>query len=195
MITKKFVTQIINLAKGEAAKSGAPSQVHLDISLTQGKRLAQQLKADENLVALGICFMDIKLGEAMQANQLAQHVTMSLAYTIDVLGPNPELTDQEKSVVYNAIESHHGAVPHTSLASEIVTAADCYRFLHPAGIMEFLRILSHRLVDLPAIVDQAEAKLNEKWGLVTLPTVKTELKPYYQQFKSIFAATRRFYQR
>ncbi len=192
MITPQLISQITDLAKGEITKYNAPSPTHFEMSLKKGKEFAKKLKARQDLVTLGICLMDVKLGEAMHAGKITEHVAMSLAYTKEILEPSHELTEQEKAIIYNAVESHHGAVPHTSLESEIVTNADCYRFIHPTGVTEFIRMLSKRELDsVVAIVEAAEAKLDEKWTLVTLPAVKAELEPYYRDYKKLFAIVKK----
>ena len=41
------------------------------------------------------------------------------------------------STLINCVAAHHGAIPFDSLEAEIVANADCYRFIHPRGVMSF----------------------------------------------------------
>lgn len=99
-----------------------------------------------------------------------------------------ELTESEKAIIYNSVESHHGAAPHTSLESEIVTNADCYRFIHPLGVYTYIKTLCGRQPDASTrdIIVQAGIKLQEKWALITLPYVRDELSGHYTSFTNQF---------
>ena len=150
--------------------------------------MARILQANEDLVSIGVCCMDIKLGAALKANKLSEHVSMSLSWTKKFLDSNRELTAQEKSIIYNSVETHHGAVKHNSLESEIVTNADCYRFIHPTGVTWWNAVLGTRTQNFLEILKQLNFKLEEKWHLVSLPIVKKELEPYYKTYKQLFKA-------
>jgi len=194
MISQKFITTIIEQASAEIKRYGVPSPIHFKISLAKGRELARRLDARENLVGLGTALMDIKLGEALEAGKLSEHVHMSLDYAKALLESSRELTREDKSIVYDAIATHH-TTTHASLESEIVTNADCYRFIHPMGVFEYMRIISNRNPSgkLLAMIAQVGAKLNEKWELITLPIVREELKPYYKDFTKLFThATKEF---
>lgn len=180
----------IKLAQKEIDKTGLPHPIHFNISLKKGEELAQKLQADTRLVKVGVTLMDLKLGEAFRAGKLEDHVHMSADAAKKFL-KDYTLTDKEKDTIINCIEAHHGAVAHTSLESEIATNADCYRFIHPTGVTQFIATLGTRTSDLRSIIEQAEAKLDEKWRLVSLPIVKKELGTYYKQYKALLRSARK----
>ncbi len=186
MISQYLIDQVSDLAKIEMEKYKVPSKVHFSMAISKGKQLARLLGAREDLVALGTILMDIKLGEAYSLNQLGLHVHMSLEYAKQILGDSDALTGPEKEIIYNSIEAHHGAISHTSLESEIVTNADCYRFIHPMGVTWWNATLGTRTDNILEILKQLDLKLEEKWQLVSLPIVKKELEPYYLQYKNLF---------
>jgi len=188
MITQEFISNITKIAEAEITKYHSPSLLHFHLSQKKGRELAENLHARIDLVSLGTTLMDIKLGEALHSNQLDQHVKISLDFTKQLLEPAKELTREEKAILYNCVSAHHGQIPHNSQESEIVTNADCYRFIHPTGVFEYLRILSLRQPkDYAFIITQAKNKLVEKWSLVSLPIVKKDLKPYYNTFLDFFS--------
>jgi len=45
-------------------------------------------------------------------------------------------------------------------------------------------------MSLESILDQAEAKLEEKHGILSLDICKRELEPHYQTIKALIAAAR-----
>ena len=186
MISRQFINQVIELAQVEIEKYKVPSKIHFSMALTKGKQLARILGAREDLAALGTILMDIKLGEAFYLGKLDQHVKMSLEYTKNICESNQELTDEEKNIIYNSVEAHHGAITHNSLESEIVTNADCYRFIHPMGVTWWNAALGTRTDNILTILGQLNSKLEEKWKLVSLPIVKKELESYYLQYKNLF---------
>ncbi len=190
MLNQKFVDDIIDKAKSEIEIYGSPSLLLLSISLCKGTELALKLHANNNLVNIAIALMDIKLGEALKDNKVDEHVQLSLDYAKTLLAESSELSEKEKSIIYNSIESHHGSVPHSSLESEIVTCADCYRFIHPLGVVEYIRMLSSRTNNTKEIITKAEAKLHEKWKLITIKIVKQELSPHYKYFTKLFAVAK-----
>lgn len=157
------------------------------MAAAQAKQLANKLGARPDLCELGAICMDIKLGEAFSQNKLAEHVVRSLDYTEQIMA-DMDIPQADREIILNAIAAHHGAIPHNSLESEIVTNADCYRFLHPLGIFEYLKILSRRDASATTlqILKQVQVKMDEKWALVTLPIVRAELEPYYQQYRQHF---------
>jgi hypothetical protein len=133
--------------------------------------------------------MDLKLGEAFQQKRLAEHVDMSVAAAKEFLGKY-DLTEDELARIINCIAAHHGAVPHTCPESEITTNADCYRFMHPVGVLSYIGTLSKRNPDLMAVVSGAASKLDEKEHLLTLPICRAELDSHYKAFKEVFAAAK-----
>lgn len=186
MITQNFINQVSKLAQQEIDQYHAPSQLHYDLAIAKGKELARLLNHKEDLVTLGTILMDIKLGEAFSLGKLDQHVKMSLDYAKQICESNPDLSSEERAIIYNSVASHHGAIPHSSIESEIVTNADCYRFIHPTGVTWWNAALGTRTSNFQEIIGQLNSKLQEKWKLVSLPVVKKELEPYYLQYSKLF---------
>jgi hypothetical protein len=189
MITEKLVDDSLKFAYSEIDQFGLPTRLHFDLSLKKGKEIAAALKADVALVQVGVALMDIKLGEAFSLGRLGDHVQMGVAAANQFLA-DYDLTEIEKSRIINSIEAHHGSVPFNSLESEIVTNADCYRFMHPAGVIHYIGTLSKRGLQLDKVVEQAESKLDEKHALLSLEMAKLELIPAYDIMKQVFVSAR-----
>ncbi|MBK6565948.1 MAG: hypothetical protein IPG18_12290 [Saprospiraceae bacterium] len=189
MITEKLVTAAKEFAYSEIEKFGLPTKLHFDISFEKGDEIAVAMNADKSLVELGVCFMDIKLGEAFSQKRIDDHIKMGVDACNEFL-KDYEVTEEEKSKIINCIVAHHGTVPFSSLESEIVANADCYRFIHPKGVIHYIGTLTKRNLSLPDIVKQAEYKLDEKQAILSMDYCKKELIHHYDSFKAIFAVSK-----
>lgn len=189
MVSQSLVDAAVEYARSEIEKFGLPTTLHFDLSFNKAGDLAHKLGADANLVKVGACLMDIKLGEAFSQGRLDQHVRMGVEAAKEFLSAH-QLTADEVQKIINCIEAHHGQVPHNCLESEIVTNADCYRFIHPAGVLSYLITLSKRSPDLTTNINGAEAKLEEKRRLLSLDVCRQELDGFYDGFKNAFSAAR-----
>lgn len=152
--------------------------------------LAKALEADENIVHIGVCLMDLKLGQAIKEGKVKEHVKMSVDASKEFL-EKFDLSEEEKKKIMNCVEAHHGTIPFICKEAEICANADCYRFIHPKGVFEFMSVLSKRLDDKDERLNQLEAKLEEKHNTLSLGMCKKELEEYYQMFKKLIADARK----
>ena len=162
-----------------------PSKIHLDISLKKGKMLAEEYKANVDLVLIGIVLMDIKLSEAMKLNRGPEHPKMASDFAKEFL-KDYDLTDTEKNIIINSIEAHHGKVPFESIEAEVCANADCYRFIHPMGVFEYASILAKRDLTFIDQIKSLKFKLEEKHNILSLPKAKEELEEYYNMYLKQF---------
>lgn len=161
-----------------------------EIAQSKAKQLADELNADQTIVETGAALMDLKLAQSLAEHRAAEHIALSVAAAEEFLKPY-KLDEQTHTKLINCIEAHHGDVPFTSLEAEIVANADCYKMIHPRGFFAYLTILGKRLGNVDACLDQAELKLDEKHGIMTLDIVKQELDPYYRTLKQYIAEARK----
>lgn len=178
--------QAIQYAKREISQFGVPDEAHFDFCLEKALWLAHVLGANANLVSIGVTMMDIKLGQAFHEKRVKDHVVMSMQATREFLS-SFHLSQTEQENILNAVEAHHGGIPFRSIESEICANADCYKFIHPKGVFIYLTILGKRMADYRACLDQAEAKMDEKIEILSLPIAKGELQVFYEVFKKYFA--------
>lgn len=186
---QRVADQAIQFAKNEIAQFGVPDEAHFDFCLEKALWLAHAIGANANLVAIGATMMDIKLGQAFHEKRVQDHVAMSVQAAREFLSPF-HLSQTEQESILNAVEAHHGGVPFLSMESEICANADCYKFIHPKGVFMYLTILGRRMTDYRACLDQAEAKMDEKMKMLSLPIAKGELQVFYDVFKQYFALSR-----
>jgi hypothetical protein len=176
-------------ALDEIAKYGLPSLVHLYLSLDKGTQIANNLNCDNYLVRIGICLMDLKLGEAFKKNEQNKHVEYSLKAAKEFL-ERFDILPKQKEILLNTIAAHHKAVPFISIESEICANADCYRFMHPLGVFYYLVTLGKRDMAPLQILEAAESKLDEKLNILSLDYCKKELMDSYHAFKQLFQAAK-----
>ena len=122
--------------------------------------------------------MDLKLGEAFKNGIQKEHVKMS-SEAAKVFLSDYDLDKNEKEILINSVEAHHGSISYNSIEAEICANADCYRFVHPKGVFYYFTTLSKRYSDFDSVINQIETKLNEKINIVSIPIVKEELFDYY----------------
>lgn len=179
----------IQIARDEIQKFGMPSMLQFDLSLREGQRLANELNANCTIVNIGIALMDVMLGDAANKGLQTQHVQLSKKYAEEFL-KQFELSNEIVDNIINCIEAHHGNVPFNSIEAEICANADCYRFIHPKGVLYYFTVLGRRFNDFDKELNQAEAKLDEKMKIASIPSVKAELTQYYEIFKKYIALCR-----
>lgn len=184
MFSKELADKIDAVAREEIATYGLPTLRHYELSLAKGMELAKKLNADVNLVQAGVALMDIKLGQAAKEGHQPEHVKYCVEYAEKLL-KELGVDDPYYSNLINCVAAHHGAIPFTSLEAEIVANADCYRFIHPRGVMSFHATVVKRGNEHDAALKAVEAKLDEKYGILSLDVAKEELLGYYKMFKDI----------
>lgn len=183
---KEIIEKAEELSRQETADAVRPL---FEFATEKGQALAEGLNADKDIVMLGTLFMDIKRKQAVAENREADHIKMGVEVARKFF-ENFDISEENKQKVYNCIEAHHGDVPFSCIESEISTNADCYKFLHPKGMLHFFSILGSRGQDFSLILDRAEEKLEEKWDILSLDICKEELEPHYKSFKELITKAR-----
>ena len=93
-------------ALSEIDKFGTPISVHFEISEKKALELADKLKADKRIVQIGVCLMDLKLGQALKENRLSEHIQMSIEASKEFL-EKFDLDRESTDKIINCIEAHH----------------------------------------------------------------------------------------
>lgn len=183
----KSKKKLLEDAKEIATETIATTKEHIFIAFEYGKKLANYYKADETIVLVGLYLMDSKLKEARKQNKKQEHTQMAVEFAKEFL-KGYDITKVEYDKIINCIEAHHGKVPFQCLEAEICANADCYRFIHPKGVMAYLPFLSKKLDYSKDIITKAKEKLDEKKKLLSLEKAKNDLTNYYSMFSEIFLA-------
>jgi len=130
--------------------------------------------------------MDCKIGEAIKLGKLDEHVQMSVD-AADNLMISKNVDDDTRKLVKHCIESHHGTDSFQSKEAEIVMNADCYRFLLPKNVITYFNLVMSRGKSIEDAAAQVDAKVEEKWGLLSLPECKEELEENYKIIKAMIS--------
>ena len=133
----KSKDQLITDIKDIAIKNVSEPKL-LEFSLDKGLELANYYNANPDIVYIGMCFMDIKLKEALSLNKQSEHIKMAVIFAKDFM-KDYDISNDDKEDIINCIEAHHKTVPFKCLEAEICANADCYIFIHPIGVI-FIRI-------------------------------------------------------
>ncbi len=156
---------------------------HVDLAKEKGIELAKKLGADESVVEAGTLIMDCMIGQAIKEGRQPEHIQMSLEKTNELLASS-DLTEQIKENIRHCVLEHHGVEKFFSLESEIVANADCYRFVSVQGFVCALRYLRPTM-PFEEVIALIKSKVEEKWGIISLEEVKSELSPQHQLIKKI----------
>ena len=180
------------LLQQEIKKTNLPPIENHKICLVYGKKLAQAYKIDLDFIAACLNFMDVKIGQTVQENRRQDHIQMSLDATLKAIRPI-NLDSKTITKIRGCILSHHGADPYPSIEAEICANADCFKFLHPRGLLVFIADLGRRGMKFNELLNFAKEKIEEKMATISLPEVKPEAKEYYRNLiKLINAAQKQF---
>jgi hypothetical protein len=169
MITESLISSI-----REFAKIDGPLDGHQVVANDAGQLLADKLSANKDIVLLGTLLMDCVIGIAIKEKRLPEHVSMCHQKAKELLDNDPNISHEEKENVLFCVLEHHGVPKFSTLESEIVSNADCYRFASISG----LYVVLHQFSEVPGVdfKNFIKAKINEKVTGITLDLVKNELK-------------------
>lgn len=188
---KDLIEKAKAFALEEIKKYDSPNEYHFDIANKAGQSIAEKVGADKDIVLLGTMLMDLKKGQAIFENGLRDHIQMS-ADAARLFLVNEKAPSDLVSKVVDCVLSHHGTVPFKSKEAEVCANADCYRFLMPQGVFAFAVQLGKREMDLPELLDYVDKKVDEKWGIVSLSSVKLDLETNYKELKDLLSKARTF---
>lgn len=189
MNMEELVKKADNFNRQEIEKYNPDMKLLYELSLNVGVKLAKEYGADENIVRIALAMMDSKLPEASHLGKPKQHILMSSDATNEMIKDIDFLSEDVKENIIKCVKEHHGVENFYSIESEVVANADCYKFIHPKGVLYYSSMLGRRFHDFNKELEQLDFKLNEKHNTISLPLVKEELEPYYNFFqKSIKVA-------
>jgi hypothetical protein len=178
----QIVKEAREYAVSEIEKYGLPPLILFEIAEENAIRLSKEFDADLDIIKIGMCLMDLKLGQAVKENKESEHVKMSVQSAGEFLDKF-KIHNLTKEKIINCVESHHSNVHFESIEAEICANADCYKFIHPKGFLAYFTILGKRGLDLNEILKRVEEKLDEKYNILSLEICKKELDDYYKNFK------------
>ena len=181
----KRLFEVVNkLAHDEIEKFGAPSLTNYGIAQKKGVELAKNLGADVELVKLGCALMDIKLGECFKEKCPPEHIKRGMVYSQKIFEEN-HVDAETKKILLNCVEAHHGGAKYETLEAEICANADCYRFIHPRGVIASVQNAMAIGQSYDGALSFVLAKMEEKHNILSLDICKKELEPYYQTMKKM----------
>ena len=181
---KNLIEKAKSIALNELNTFGSPTIEHFNLSNSVGQRLAKELGADLDIVMLGTILMDVKIGECLKEGKVSEHVSRSVNFSKAFLEKeNVDSLIIEK--VLNCVGAHHKQIPFSCVEAEICANADCYRFLHPRGLMSAIKLWSKRTDDLDEIIKNIDLKVDEKKNILTLKICKDELDLQYKTIKKL----------
>ncbi len=186
MITTNTISRVKEMAYTDSRENGAPSIFQIDYATEVAIRLADLLGADRRICQTGAYLMDCALGTAYRRGVLDQHVAMSHKKAEDFLNSVVDVTEADRKNILNCVLEHHGVGKFSSLESEIVCNADCYKFLSVKGVVG--GIMHMRDMEVDQVVQIFEAKAVEKWGALSLDVCKQELKNQYENISGFLGS-------
>lgn len=187
---QEIIKQAEVLAIKEINQYNIPKMEHFVLANEKGQELAELLGVNKDIVLLGTILMDLKIGQCMKENRLAEHAQESSLEAQKFL-KQFDLDENTLKKIVSCIEQHHGADNYYCLEAEICANADCYRFLSPEGFFHGLIIFGNRSKSLTEALINLEKKVEEKYKILSLDICKKELEDYYHNFKQLINASKR----
>lgn len=184
MNIKDLIQNADQYARNEIKLYDMPTLHHYDMAIEKGVALAKQLNANIDIVKIGTTLMDCQLGRAFKNNIVEKHMDMATSRAEEML-KDYNLDKEMREKIINCIEAHHGTVPYCSIEAEICANADCYRFLHPRGIISCINLYFNMFHDLDQALEQTSIKMKEKYNMMSLDILREELEEYYWQWLAI----------
>jgi hypothetical protein len=181
---EKIINKAEEFALSEIEKYGTPKMEHFRLSIKKGQELAEKLEAEKDIVMLGTILMDLKLGECLKENKLTEHVGRSSKASGEFL-EQFDLSEEVKNKIISCVEEHHGVEKFSCKESEICANADCYRFIHPRGVLAYLTLLGKRYDDFEDCLTQLTKKMEEKYNILSIDICKEELESDYKIIKEL----------
>jgi len=181
----KLIKQSKDFAISETEKYGVPSPFHVSLSYEVGQRLAKELGANSDIVAVGTYLMDCMLGVAFKEGRMPDHISMSAEKASEMLSVYSDTPDEDKENIVSCVKEHHGVKKFSSLEAEICCNADCYRF---SSIRGFVGGIHHgREMQLKDLLKLYKDKSDEKWNALSLDICKKELEPEYKAIQELIS--------
>jgi len=179
-----FIKEARSFAYNETERTCMPVRPHIDLATEMGKKIAKDLGANVDIVEAGTLLMDCQIGQALKEGNLKSHAQMSASEAKKILDKY-NINEEVKNNIISCILEHHGGVKFSSLESEVVCNADCYRFISVKGFMFAVRYL--RDMSFDDLVKILNEKVEEKWNVLTLDSVKKDLAPQHNIIKSFLS--------
>lgn len=183
MIIEELVEKAENFNLKEIRKYNPDMEVLNAISSNAALKLAKKYNADKNIVRIAVAMMDSKLPEAAHLGVGKEHIKMSAEAAKELLKEADCLDEKQKENIIKCVEQHHGVEKFFSIEAEVVANADCYKFIHPKGVLFYASMLGRRFHEFDKELEQLDYKLNEKHNALSLPMAKEELEPFYEFFQ------------
>ena len=158
---------------------------HIYVAFKKGEELADIYKTDKDIVKIGLYLMDIKLKEARKLGKKKEHDILATQFAREFL-KDYDITKEEYNKIINCIEAHHKKVPYECIEAEICANADCYRFIHPKGVLAYESFLAAKIDNLEEIAEKLRSKLEEKHKIISLDKAKEDLEKWTQIFRKMF---------
>jgi len=171
-------------ALSEIEKYSSPKIEHFELSNVKGQEIAEKLRVDKDIVMLGIILMDLKLGECVKNNKVSEHIEESSKAALEFLKKS-NLSKEIIKKIINCVEAHHATKQFICKEAEICANADCYRFLSLRGFVGGLILFGNRDANINSVLDEVEAKVDEKYKILSLDVCKEELEPQYKIIKKV----------
>lgn len=162
-----------------------PGKLLNDIMEKKLKEFASQYDHDHDALWVGAYLADLFIVEARtEKGNHMEHVPMASEYAKKEIFPKYGFTDEQKEIILEIIETHHGG-EQKHIESKLFTNADCFKFLEPEGVFHlfgayYIRTKENFKESIQAVM----FKLDEKYNLVNLnDEVKKEADELYTKWK------------
>ena len=155
------------LMQKQTEKNKAPAWLLTEIAIRKGKELSKRYHVNEKLVLTSLYLAHTIFSPIWNGDIQKNHPNLSAKFVKEYLDKWNILEDNKK-IILNAIEAHHGKIETESKIAEIVKNAEGFKFLTVEGSLIFLHELGKRGFSYEESVKMVLEKMNQKMKLLTL---------------------------
>jgi len=170
----------------QTLKNKAPAWLLTELAVRKGGELSKKHCVDEQLVVSSLYLAHTVFSPVWDGDIQKAHPSLSAKFVEPYLDEwNVSLED--RVVILNSIEAHHGKVPTESRVAEVVKNAECFKFVSVEGSLITLHELGLRGYPFEEAVEKVIQKMEQKLALLTLDDCKKEAEEECEKIRGLFS--------
>ena len=157
----------------QTIKNKAPSWLLTELTQEVGAELSEKFNVNKNIVLLTLYLQHLVFDPIVGGKIQSNHPELSAKYVTDNnLLEKWNIPLNDRSIIIEAIKSHHKKNKSENLIVEVIKNAECQKFVTVKGALIWLHELGLRGYDFEKAKELVFYKMNQKKSLLTLEECK-----------------------
>lgn len=168
-IYRNAIIEARDLMHKQTLKNKAPSWILTELAQEVGKELAEEFNVDKDIVLLTLYLQHLVFDNIIGGETQNKHPELSAKFVIEnKLLEKWDIPLEDRSIIIEAIKSHHQTKKSENLIVEVIKNAECQKFVTIKGALIWLHELGLRGYDFEKSKELVFYKMNQKKQLLTL---------------------------